>query len=268
MKRYARVIIAAVAAALVWRTLRSRWPTDSVHPITDTGDEGTTSPEIRRALQLMYTPGQAAESQLEHHLTEMRERPEASVEDLRSTYRSTPDDDFSLRWSLVYLAGQLAVNECVGFLAEILDADIPPERSIAIHDFSTVSEESKIRYAALDGLERLAAEGSELARQALASAVNHPVASVRALAIVAVNSVDPQSRARLDDEVPEADRWMLALRRTTVTDVPQVLDPAGQIHPSITRIPIRPAPELDSEIPVTTPQRPWRRPPTVGRPHP
>lgn len=267
MWRYLRAVAAVVAGILVWRALRARWSADSVHPIIDTGGEMTSSPGIQRALELMYSPGPEAESQLEDHLVEMRERPAEVVNDLRSTYRSTPADDFSHRWSLVHLAGQFGIGECAEFLAEVIEAEIPPEQSTDIHDHSTVSEESKIRYTALDGLERLAGDGSVAARQALEDAVRHPVAAVRAMAIVAVTSLDPRARARLDDEVPESDRWMLSLRRTAVTDVPQP-DPADHIHPSLIRIPVQPAPTLGEHLPPRTPPRPWRRPPTAGRPRP
>lgn len=263
---YVRAVAAALlAATLVWRGLRTRWSADSVHPITNTGGEMESSPEIERALQLMYTPSPEAESQIENRLVQMRERSVEVVNDLRLAYRSTPSDNFSRRWSLVYLAGELNLGECADFLAEVIDAEIPPEQSTAIHDYSTVSEESKIRYTALDGLERLASDGSAAAQQALEAAARHPVAAVRALALVAVTSLDPRAQERLSDTVPEPDRWMLSLKRTAVTDVPQVPDPAGHIHPSVIRIPVRPAPTLGDQRSPQTPPRPWRRPPTARR---
>jgi hypothetical protein len=103
--------------------------------------------------------------------------------------------DHSLRWAMVRCASDVGGGDAEAFLADVLAAEIGPETSHDIHNFSSVAEESSQRMQAVRGLAAAAAAGSERAVAALAITLDHPVAAVRYVASVVVRDLPAEVRA-------------------------------------------------------------------------
>lgn len=256
MRRWITGMAAAGLAAFAWNRLSRRWNADSVRPLPEEG-YGSVDGWIAPALSAMYDP--EAEHELEGLLGVLRQEPERTLEAITSTYRHMSADDFSARWSLVYLADQVDLPQTLAWLTKLAASEVPPERGIGGHGLSTVAEECKIRAAAVDGLERHAARDPESATEALASVITEQQTfSVRALAALAVMAADPddQARARLRELLGAEHEFALDIKRVNVSDVPQ---PDRHDGPTNVR---SAAPELGGTS-LTRHTPPWRRSPNT-----
>lgn len=256
MRRWITGLVAAGLAAFLWSRLSRRWNADSVRPLADDGNDALDA-WLAPSLKAMHDPD--SETDLEGLLEALREEPERTLTAIRSTYRLTPVDDFSARWSVVYLADQVDLEQTLPWLGELAATEVPPERGIGGHGLSTVAEECKIRAAAIDGLERLAARDPRAATEALTSVIaQQRTFSVRALAALAVLAIHPddETRTRLRELLGPEHAFAVDIKRVTVSDVPQ---PDHHEGPSTLG---RAAPELgETRTARRTP--PWRRSPST-----
>lgn len=102
---------------------------------------------------------------------------------------------------------------------------MPPERSTGSdYKMPTLAREAIIRMAAVDGLARLARDGSSEAVDILAANVANPERNVRLSCIVALNELNGEAAERGRSQVLDEDRDLQDLRRVSVFDIPQ---PAG-----------------------------------------
>jgi hypothetical protein len=254
MRRWIRGLAAAGLAAFAWNRLSRRWNADSVRPLPDEGN-GSVDGWIAPALRAMHDPD--AEQELERLLGALRTEPERTLTAITETYRRSSADDFSARWSLVYLADQIDLPQTLPWFVELAATEVPPERGIGGHGLSTVAEECKIRAAAIDGLERHAARDLEAATEALTSVIaQQQTFSVRALAALAVLAVHPddETRARLRELLGPEHEFALDIMRVNASDVAQ---PDRHEGPATVR---SAAPELAGTYTARR-KPPWRRSP-------
>jgi hypothetical protein len=115
----------------------------------------------------------------------------------------------------------------VPFLKSVVLTPIPPEESPDSHTFSTVTEETILRTTAIEGLERLAVDGSDAALDVMLGALDQPSLSMRRAAVqgILATTRGAELRDRLAEILPEDQRFLLAIQRAVVQDVPQVRDP-------------------------------------------
>lgn len=136
------------------------------------------SGELRAWLQAAFSsPGSTANEA--EALARMQEDPVRSAKQLRDVYDQAEEQNYSLRWALVYAAGQLGEPVAISFFDHVLRAPIPPERSDDIHHFSSVAQETSLRCRAVQGLASLAAKNNDEALQSLLRQLGHPSFTVR-----------------------------------------------------------------------------------------
>lgn len=195
--------------------------------------------ELRRWVRAAFAAD--AEDEERRLIAQLASNAERTTTDLSRVYWRLGDDDASLRWAMVHCAARLQSPSATGFLTEVLDADIPPERSTDVHLFSTVAEEVAQRMRAIEGLAELLGTDDRAAAPLL-RALRHPVFAIRAATYLAVRDrIDP---ARVEDAVDESDREELhALRRIRVAqlgefgelervDLPRLPAPSDRGHGS------------------------------------
>lgn len=208
------------------------------------------APDVQAWLAAAYADD--AQDREREALEALRERGQRSVDDLAEGYWRAGEADVALRWSLVHCAVLLALPETTGFLADVVAAPIPPERSHDVHEFSSVNEEVTQRFRALQGLHDRAASRDGLAVDALLEALDHPVVAVRAVAYQHLRElpdgiVDPERLRRLSaDDREQFDR----LRRV---DVERLEDLRPDTNPDL--------PSPDRYQPPESSH--WHRPPVV-----
>jgi hypothetical protein len=175
---------------------------------------------VRDWVQHAYDPAETARPLEETALGRLRAQPERSVGALSEAYGRAPEEDYDLRSALVYCAGAMGTRAALGFLARVVEAEIPPERSNDIHHFSTRAEETSLRLQAVRGIEALASSGEGEARSLLLEQLAHPSYAVQVIALQALRQL-PEQRRLADDELRRrlpADRVdeMVAVRRVSV----------------------------------------------------
>ena len=181
-------------------------------------------------------------------LAALRADPTRTIQELRALYEQTPHQDHSMRWALVYAAGQLDERAAIGFLEDVLRAPIPPERSRDIHHFSSVVEEVVMRCCAVEALASLAAKGDREALEALLHQLRHPSFSIRATACLSLRELPgvPVSEAQIRERLaPEQSDRVLALRRGSMNEAVVPTEPGARtplLMPPGTRPGVEPAP--------------------------
>jgi hypothetical protein len=171
----------------------------------------------------MSASGPYAERSYQEALDLVRSQPVSEVaQALSATARELPEDAYMERLSLTQVATDLRDSALEEFLRHVVAAGLPPERGTADgHGFSTRAREVVIRMVAVEGLARLAADGSAAAADGLLAAVRHENRTVRGTAVAALRELGGAYAERLDESVAPEDRDLLHTRGLRIEDVPQ-----------------------------------------------
>ena len=173
-------------------------------------------------INLMGSAGACAEDDYQTGLNVLRRKNKAACRAIAEEYASMKEDRHLDRWSLVMLLAELQDKGCVKIFAEVLGEAIPEERSKDPHTFSTVGEEIMIRTTAIEGLERMAADGNDAAMGVLWENAQHENFSIRRAAVQAlVATGDKDVREQLKEKLPKRYQDVLAIDRRDVREVEQ-----------------------------------------------
>jgi len=184
--------------------------------------EAELTERIVEAINRMGGAGSEAEDAYRSCVDRLRRKQKAAINVIEAEYRDMADDAYLDRWSLVMLLVELQDERSLQFFDELLGSPIPEEKSADPHGFSTVGEEVMLRTTAVEGLERMAADGSERAIEVLLKHAGHEVFSIRraiAQALVEVGGED--MRKTLEEKLSPRHRDVLNIRRTDVRKVEQ-----------------------------------------------
>ncbi|MBM3527324.1 MAG: hypothetical protein FJX62_04475 [Alphaproteobacteria bacterium] len=135
--------------------------------------------------------------------------------------------DYATRWGLIYAASELVHPAALPFFRSVVLTPIPPEESSEPHSFSTVAEESILRTTAVDGVARLAADGSKEAVDALFDFLHVPSLSVKRAAVQGLMGVrqGESLRGRIEERLCPEDKFLLDIKPIDVRKVTQISDP-------------------------------------------
>jgi hypothetical protein len=184
-------------------------------------------------LEAAFTAGEGAEQREAEALGRLRAQREHALTEIATTYTRAGQGHHSLRWALVYAAGQLGGRDSLAFLERVLEQEMPTERSNDIHLFSTVAEETSIRCQAVRGISSLASAGDELARASLLAQLSHPQLTVRVVACQEVRDLpgepvlDQEIRGRLH---PEEIERVPTTRRVSLEELEPLLHGVGRVN--------------------------------------
>jgi len=225
----------------------------NVNPGASDTDPVSNSPAgrlLRDSLNLMNDPRAEAGERRADALSEMRQRAGDVVVEIAAAEAAADRENYPLRFQLVHTAAELKRPEALPFLRQFVRTRIPPERSSDPHSYSTVAEETILRTTAVEGVEQLAAEGNNEAREALFEFLRQDSLSIRRAAVQALLATGGEGmRRRIQQALPEQQRFLLDIRRVEPDEVPQIEDP--QRHLKEQRRPggTPPAPELPNDRP-------------------
>jgi hypothetical protein len=178
---------------------------------------------VLEALRRMNAAGDSAERDYENALRRVRELPGDLVAELmRSSWESTPEGAYLNRWGLLQLLADLATPAATDLFDRVLSTPIPAERASGRdHRYSTVGEEVILRTTSVEGLRRLASDGDERAADVLLRHIGHEHRTVRSACVFALVDVGGDAEKSMREVLPEADRYLLEVRRTDLREVPQ-----------------------------------------------
>ena len=226
----------------------------NVNPGPPDADPISNSPAGRRlrdALNVMNDFREDARERWADTLSEMRERAADVVVEIAAAEAATDRENYPLRFQLVHTAAELKSPEALPFLRQFVRTRIPPERSKDPHSFSTVAEETILRTTAVEGVEQLAAEGNNEAQEALWGFLEQDSLSVRRATVQALLATGGEGvRQRIEESLPEHQRFLLDIRRMEPGEVPQIEDPERHLSREMRRPGgTPPAPELPNDRP-------------------
>jgi hypothetical protein len=138
--------------------------------------------------------------------------PAEATDLLEAAYQGLPEARYLDRWKLVDTLAALEDAVALDALVRIAAEEIPEERYPDGAEFSSHSEETMIRAAAIDGLRRLAQDGVSGAEQALIDVVADAHAGARLAAVVAYRSLGAGAAGELsalEAALSPTDQWML-----------------------------------------------------------
>jgi hypothetical protein len=216
-----------------WQALKEgrRLRPQTVEPV-EPGERLEVSEPLGTWLGAAFGEDEGAEQREAKALAQLRAQPEGSLRDIVTAYDRAPEHEYALRWALVYGAAQLGLAASVGFLARVLEEEIPPERSNDIHLLSTVAEETSLRCQAVRGIADVAEGGDDRARESLLAQLSNPSYTVRVIACQALRGLrqkpvpDDEIRRRLSADEAEG---ILAIRQVSVEELEPLLVGAVQV---------------------------------------
>ncbi len=176
------------------------------------------------------------------------ERYQAALKDLRGSVdlvvveiargeKSCDSRDYPGRWAHVHAACELQHRGALPFLRSIVLRPIPPEESTDPHSFSTVAEETILRTTAVEGVGVLARGNAAPALDALFEFLSVDSLSVRRAAVQCLLHTPRgrRLRKRIENALPESQRFLLNLRPMDVRDVEQIKRPQRHLRSGLDR---------------------------------
>ncbi|MEO6712815.1 MAG: hypothetical protein ABIM89_05215, partial [Mycobacteriales bacterium] len=187
---------------------------------------GPASAPVQDVLDRMTRVGTRAADDYLQAVDNVRGQPsEEIVRVVGEALRNLPESEYLSRWGLVQVLNDIAVPGTEAVFRDTIETSMPPERGTGSdYKMPTLAREVLIRMAAVDGLAKLAADGSSEAVDILTANVTNPERNVRLSCIVALNELGGEASELGRARVLEEDRELQDLRRVSVYDVPQ---PAG-----------------------------------------
>ena len=185
-------------------------------------NESALTGQIVEVINRMSGAGESAQDDYEECIARLCRNSNKVGEIVQEEYFNMPEDAYLDRWALLMLVVEVLDKKAVSFFSRILESEIPVEKSKNPHSFTTVGEEVMIRTTAIEGLERLAADGDQAAVAVLWKNIQHESFSIRRAATQALLATGGEEmRKRLKEELPKRHHDLLKIRRTPVHEAEQ-----------------------------------------------
>jgi hypothetical protein len=177
---------------------------------------------IVEAVNRMGGSGEFAEENYRLCVDKLCRKSKLTSQIIQDEYFDLAENAYLDRWGLTMLAVELQDQNGLAFFDKILAAEIPEEKSKNPHSFTSVGEEVMIRTTAIEGLERLAANGNDDAIEVLLGNISHEIFSVRRAATQALLAVGGENMLeKLNSELPKRHHDLLNIKRTDVRNAEQ-----------------------------------------------
>lgn len=181
----------------------------------------TLDPALRAWVDAAFGAGPDAAAKEKEALERLREASERAQASIERAYTESREDEYSLRWALVYAAGQLQAAAAVPFLDRVAREPQGRERSRDLHHFSTVAEDTSRHCRAVAGLAAIAAGGDATALAALVAQLGNASYAVRATTVLELRALSgqPVSDAEIRERLGSDAEEIMAIRRVAVREL-------------------------------------------------
>jgi hypothetical protein len=167
---------------------------------------------------------QSADARIGEAIEALRGEPEFAVIEIARALGETKLENYPARMGLILAANALEHEQALPLLVSIAETPIPTEASPPGHGLGATAEEVILRTTAVDGIGRLARQGTASALSALISLAESPVFSIRRASVHAALVARPRdktTRQRLLESLPSSQHFLLDLKAPSVAEVPQ-----------------------------------------------
>ncbi len=183
---------------------------------------------ITEAINRMGGAGENAEACYQQALDALARRAKEVTSAVAEELDRLEESNYLDRWALVQLLAEMKHESALEALDRVLASRIPEERSSDPHSFTSAGEEVMIRTSAVEAVTRIAADGSERARELLLRHAAHENFSVKRASIQGYLAHGGEgAREVLLKHLPERDHFILGIQRVDVRQVPQA---QGGLH--------------------------------------
>ena len=222
---YVAVLLGLLAVAIVIAVLARR----SVRPhsvVEASRDAVALDPDLRRFIVAINTVNAESDAAYRDAVGQLREKREVVVRAIEVLDAKSIEPDYALRRGLILAATALEHESALPYLRKIAMEPLP-QRAMLAREVDSAIEETAVRGLAVEGIERLASNGSAPALHALVDATNTTSLTVRALAFAGLRAADTsgQRLGMAIESLPAAQRYLSEFRRVDVAGVPQIADP-------------------------------------------
>lgn len=187
------------------------------------GTKGAPIPDIlSKTLALLHAADEEGVRSYRALIEELRGSAAAYVSEIAAVDERVPTDAYPLRWSLRHILADLEHPSAVDFLLEDATREMPIIRGDEEGQGCEPMEEGELLLAVMsvEGLARLQVVDRALAQETLAAvAERQGHVAVRGAAVHALLVLAPEWRERLEEILPERQRWLLERRLAAPEDV-------------------------------------------------
>lgn len=188
-------------------------------PAVPAPSRNETSHAVSQALRMMHTVGERAEDDYEKAVRGLRAEAVVAVGEIARWLHAFAHD-LTMRWSLLYLLGDVRHAACVDVLAPEAKRKLGPVVSDPDGCEQQVEVEEVVCVMAVEALGRLAGDGDARALGVLLDVVaTQDRKSLRRPAALAVIAAKPELRTRVEEALPANERYVLDLRDATMRDL-------------------------------------------------
>lgn len=220
-------------------------PLEPVRPPAD--DESTWL--LGQALRLMHSTGESAEREYTHVIRLLRADAQRATTVAARLIEAAADEPM-LRWSILHMLTDIEDATCLDVLHRQASRQLPERIRQEGGCEQLADYEELVAIMAVEGLGRLAAAGNHEAIEALREVVaRQDRKSVRRPAAAALVAAQPDLRARVEQMLPEGERYLLGLREGTEDDLTVPVTDEDLTHkPPERRRETRPKPSPESRV--------------------
>jgi len=177
-------------------------------------DLSATAWLVGQAVTKLNTAGKEGEYLYAHTTKLLRDCADAQ-ETLVTLLSQTPQDDVPLRWSLLYVLGDVADASAADFLVDLAASKLPENRSSCCE--GPRDSELLVRTMAVEALTKIASRGAGAADQVLELVKRNPAQPILIEAAKAAIALDRGKEVA--EILPKEAHWILDIRAVRCDDV-------------------------------------------------
>jgi hypothetical protein len=175
---------------------------------------------IVEVVNLMGGIGECAEQNYKCAIEKILKNKSNVLKIITDELSEMPAEKYLDRWSLMYLLIELKSSKSLNYLAEIIESEIPPEKSKSAHDFTTVGEEVIIRTTAVEGVFRLAFDGDKNALEILYKNITNKNFSIKRACIQAILEIDKENGEKnIIKRLPKEEHFIISITKKHPSEV-------------------------------------------------
>jgi hypothetical protein len=153
-------------------------------------------------------------------LEKLKSNPQDYVAELGDAFTKLGETEYNARWLIVYCASQFESPEFIPLLSRIAKSEIPGEKSKDIHLFSTVAEETAIRFTATEGIKSIAQKNHRQAEAELFDLLRSKYITLNIVACQSLIEINKENKAAILEILPEEKQFIIDILRKDVREIP------------------------------------------------
>jgi preprotein translocase subunit SecG len=167
-------------------------------------------------------------------LEKLKSNSQECAEEFAEAFSKLSETEYNAKWLLAYGASQFESPEFIPLLNGIAKSEIPGEKSKDIHLFSTVAEETAIRFTAVEGIKSIAQKNHRQAEADLFDLLRSKYITLNIAACQGLIEINKENKAAILEILPREKQFIIDIMRKDVREIPFIKNPEPTIPSSKT----------------------------------